>query len=82
MAYEKKDYDFTLFINEDATGNHPSFSGSIFISGQDIPIVGWKRTTKTGKQVIAGCKSIKKEPDQKKELDGWETHNASSDIPF
>lgn len=78
MAYEKKEFDFTLFINE-ATGNRPAVSGTIFINGKEVPIVGWKRTTKTGKEVYAGCRSVKKE---QKTDDGWETHNADDVIPF
>ena len=55
MAYEKKNFDFTLFINEGAVGTRPAVSGSIFINGEEIPLAGWKRTTKTGKEVYAGC---------------------------
>ena len=80
MAYEKKNFDFTLFINE-AVGNRPAVSGTIYINGEEIPLAGWKRTTKTGKEVYAGCKSVKKEkPAEQK--DGWETHQADDEIPF
>ena len=80
MPYQKKEFDFTLFINEDAVGNRPAISGSIYVNGQEVPIAGWKRTTKTGKPVYSGCKSVKRE--QPKKDDGWETHNADSEIPF
>jgi len=85
MAYQKKDYDFTLFINEGAQGNRPAVSGTIYINGQEIPLAGWKRTTKTGKPVISGCKSVKREqkPEEKKQVqEGWDTHLADDDIPF
>ena len=80
MAYEKKEFDFTLFFNDDAVGNRPFVSGTIFVNGKEIPIAGWKRTAKSGKQFISGCKSVKKEPAPTK--DDWETHDASSEIPF
>ena len=86
MPYQKKEFDFTLFINEGVTGNRPFVSGTIYVNGQEIPIAGWKRTTKTGKPIIAGCKSVKREsqPQQqaKPTQDDWQTHDASSDIPF
>ena len=85
MPYQKKEFDFTLFVNEGAVGNRPAFSGTIYVNGQEVPIAGWKRTTKSGKPVIAGCKSIKRDntpAEKKKSNDGWATHSADDDIPF
>ena len=82
MAYEKKNFDFTLFINEGAVGTRPAVSGSIFINGEEIPLAGWLRTTKTGKKVYSGCKSVKREQKPTDQNDGWETHNADNEIPF
>lgn len=82
MAYEKKNYDFTLYINDNAVGTRPAVSGSIFINGEEIPLAGWLRTTKTGKQVYSGCRSVKREQKPSDQKDGWETHNAENDIPF
>jgi len=79
--YKKKNFDFILFINEDAVGTKPAVSGSIYINGEEIPLAGWKRTTKSGKPVYSGCKGIKKET--KEESKGeWETHIADDEIPF
>lgn len=80
MAYEKKDYDFVLFINKGAQKNQPIVSGSIHINGQEIPIVGWKRVSKNGHEMIAGGKSIPREKQPTKE--DWQSHDASSDAPF
>ena len=82
MPYQKKDYDFTLFINEDVVGNRPAVSGTIYVNGQEVPIAGWKRTTKTGKHVYSGCKSVKREQTQQEHNNGWETHKADNEIPF
>lgn len=80
MAYEKKDYDFVLFINKGIQKNQPIVSGTIYINGQEIPIVGWKRTSKNGHEMIAGCKSIprEKQPTQ----DDWKAQDASPESPF
>ena len=80
MVYQKKEFDFTLFINEGSSGNRPNYSGTIFINGQEVPIVGWDRKTKKGNKIVAGCKSLKKESAPTK--DDWETHDASNSIPF
>lgn len=82
MPYQKKEFDFTLFINEYAVGNRPAVSGTIYINGQEVPIAGWKRTTKTGRPVYSGCKSVKREQTPQEQNNGWETHQANKDIPF
>lgn len=82
MPYQKKDYDFTLFINDGVVGNRPAVSGSIYINGEEIPLAGWKRTTKTGKSVYSGCKSVKREQPAQEQKNGWETHVAEDEIPF
>jgi len=82
MPYQKKEFDFTLFINEDAVGNRPAVSGTIYVNGQEVPIAGWKRTTKSGKPVYSGCKSVKREQKTQETHNGWETHNADNEIPF
>lgn len=79
MAYEKKDYDFILFINEGIQKNQPVVSGSLHIGGQEIPIVGWNRVSKNGKKMIVGGKSIPKEKPTK---DDWQAHDASPSSPF
>ena len=80
MQYEKKEYDFVLFVNEGVERNRPFVSGSIYINGQEIPIVGWKRVSKKGVKMIAGGKSIPRE--KKPTEDDWKAHNASPDVPF
>ena len=82
MPYQKKDFDFTLFINEGVVGNRPAVSGTVYINGQEVPIDGWKRTTKTGKPVYSGCKSVKREQTPQEQNNGLETHKADTDIPF
>lgn len=80
MAYEKKEYDFVLFINKGVQKNQPIVSGSIHINGQEIPIVGWKRVSKKGIEMIAGGKSQPREP--KPTQDDWKVQDASPDSPF
>lgn len=80
MVYEKKDYDFVLFINKGVQKNQPIVSGTIHINGQEIPIVGWKRTSKKGHEMIAGGKSIPREKQPTK--DDWSSHDASPESPF
>jgi len=79
MAYEKKEYDFILFINDGVQKNQPVVSGSIYIGGQEIPIVGWNRLSKNGKKMIVGGKSIVKE---KPTSDDWKAQDASPESPF
>ena len=79
MAYEKKNYDFVLFINEGVQKNQPNVSGSMYIDGQEIPIVGWNRVSSKGKKMIVGGKSIIKEKPTK---DDWKGHDASLESPF
>ena len=78
MAYEKKDYDFVLFINEGIQKNQPVVSGSIHIGGQEIPIVGWNRVSKNGKKMIVG--SMAKKYDKKPEP--TEDAFIADEIPF
>lgn len=80
MAYEKKEFDFVLFINKGVQKNQPIVSGSIHINGQEVPIVGWKRVSKKGIEMIAGGKSQPKEP--KPTQDDWKAHDASPESPF
>lgn len=82
MPYQKKDFDFTLFINEGVVGNRPAVSGTIYINGQEVPIAGWKRTTKTGKPVYSGCKSVRSEQKPQETQNGWDTHDAGEKTPF
>lgn len=79
MAYEKKELDFVLFVNNGAQKNQPVVSGNIYIGGQEIPIVGWNRVSKTGKKMIVGGKSIVRDKVKKED---WDSHDASGDSPF
>ena len=76
-----------LFKNQEANAERvDAFVGgweihtAIHINGTEIPIVGWERVSKTGKKMIAGGKSIPREP--KATQDDWQVHDASSDVPF
>jgi len=82
MAYEKKNFDFVLFINQKKSGTSPDVSGNIYINGEEIALVGWKRTTSKGIECYSGCKGRKQEKSKEEQNDGWETHNTDYEIPF
>jgi len=48
MAYEHKEGQGSLFVNEKKNDRQPDFRGSIMIKGVMYEIVGWKKTSKSG----------------------------------
>lgn len=78
MAYEKKDYDFVLFINDGVQRNQPNVSGSIYINGKETAIVGWNRVSKNGYKMIVGGMSKVKEKKVEETKDAF----VDDDIPF
>ncbi|MEZ9888119.1 hypothetical protein AB4345_05280 [Vibrio breoganii] len=43
----------SMFHNENAQGNQPSFSGTIMIDGSLIKLAGWRKQSKTGQWYIS-----------------------------
>lgn len=80
MPYEKRDFDFVLFIN-DVQGNNkrPVVTGSICVGGKDYPIAGWNKVSKNGKKFIAGGLS---QPMKKEEPKQEPSDFKDNSIPF
>ena len=55
MAYELKNNSFSLFLN-DKKGNEkrPDFSGRGMVSGVEVKIAVWKRTSQSGVEYWSG----------------------------
>jgi hypothetical protein len=72
MAYEKKDGDITLFIN-DKGGNEkrPDYKGAALIGGVEYSVSIWHKQSKNGTSYLSGTiqkmekKTEKKEEPQK-----------------
>lgn len=55
MAYELKNNSFSLFLN-DKRGNEkrPDFSGRGMVSGVEVKVAVWKRTSQNGVEYLSG----------------------------
>ena len=55
MAYETKNNTFSVFDN-DKKGNEkrPDYSGRGMVSGVEVKIAVWKRTSQNGKEYLSG----------------------------
>lgn len=82
MAYEKKNYDFVLFINQKKSATSPDVSGNIFINGEEIALVGWKKTTSKGIECYSGCMGRKSEKPQESKDKEFQDNGFDNEIPF
>ena len=79
MPYEKKEYDFILFVNENVKGNQPAYRGSIMVNGKPVDIVGWNKISKKGYKMITGGMSTPK----KEEISQTNTEKpVKNEVPF
>lgn len=64
MAYEQKDNTFSLFEN-DKKGNdkRPDWSGKGMVSGVQVKIAVWKRTSQSGIEYLSGTIEEVPQPD-------------------
>lgn len=63
MAYEKKDGEITLFLNDKGgVEKRPDFKGEAQINGETYEIAMWNRKSNAGKPFLAG--QIKKKEKQ------------------
>ena len=54
MAYEQKDNSGSLFKNDKKeTDNHPDYTGSALVGGQDIWMSAWLKTASNGKKFMS-----------------------------
>lgn len=85
MAYEKKDGDISVFLNDKGGNNkRPDYKGNALIGGEEYEVALWAKTSKDGKSFLSGSikKAEKKEqPKEKKQADGWDKPFDDS-IPF
>lgn len=86
MAYEIKDNSFSLFAN-DKKGNEkrPDFSGRGKVSGVEVKIAVWKRTSQSGVEYWSGSIEEVAQPDmpqaEPEKAEPKESLN-DSEIPF
>lgn len=64
MAYELKNNSFSLFLN-DKKGNEkrPDFSGRGMVSGVEVKVAVWKRTSQSGVEYWSGSIEEVAQPD-------------------
>jgi|TARA_R100001530_G_scaffold135210_1_gene111866 uncharacterized protein (DUF736 family) len=54
MPFEPKDNTFAFFVNEKKSkDNQPDYTGQGRISGEDVKVAGWKKTSKKGLDFIS-----------------------------
>jgi uncharacterized protein (DUF736 family) len=54
MAYEQKDNSGSLFKNDKKeTDNHPDYTGSALVGGQEVWMSAWLKTASNGKKFMS-----------------------------
>ncbi len=69
MHYDTKNKGTLWLETELKTDRSPNFTGTLDVNGKEYRIVGWNKTTKTGKDLISLAIS---EPQPKSEGGSWE----------
>lgn len=86
MAYEQKDNTFSLFEN-DKKGNEkaPDYKGKGMVSGVQVKIAVWKKTSASGIEYLSGSIEEVAQPDlpqPEKEPEPEAAKEAVDEIPF
>lgn len=61
MAYEHKDGQGSMFLNEKQNDRQPDYKGTIVINGTTYEIAGWERTSQRGSSYISLQASLPRE---------------------
>ena len=67
MAYEQKDNSGSLFKNDKKeTDNHPDYTGSALVGGQEVWMSAWLKTASNGKSscLLASSPKTNRPPSQ------------------